>query len=80
MYPLHLKDIILGVLVTYVVIDLLLAYAIRVRHPGVFATISEAITDENIGVVLVIGVAAGILAYYVARKSREQFSVKRSIY
>jgi len=71
MYPLHFKDIIIGILVAYVVIDLLLAYAIRVRHPGVFVTISTAISDENTGVVLVIGIAAGIMAYYAARKSRE---------
>jgi hypothetical protein len=76
MYPLHIKDIVLGVLVAYVVIDLLLAYAIRVRHPGVFATLTASLSDENIGVVLVLGIAAGLLVYYLARKSREQFSTR----
>jgi hypothetical protein len=74
MYPLHIKDIILGVLVTYVVIDLLLAYAIKVRHPGVLSTITSALSDENVGVVVVIGIASGLLAYYFARKSREHFT------
>lgn len=75
MYPLNIKDAILGVLVAYVVIDLLLAYAIRVRHPGVVSTVMSALEDENIGVVLVIGIASGLLAYYISRKSREQFSM-----
>lgn len=75
MYPLHIKDIVLGVLVAYVVIDLLLAYAVRVRHPGVLATVTSALSDENVGVVLVLGIASGLLAYYFARKSREQFTI-----
>lgn len=77
MYPLHIKDVVLGVLVAYVVMDLLLAYAIKTRHPGVLASISSAMSDENVGVVVVIGLASGLLAYYFARKGREAFSIKK---
>ncbi|HMP28990.1 MAG TPA: hypothetical protein PKD85_05290 [Saprospiraceae bacterium] len=67
----HAKDLIIALLVAYVVIDLLLAYAIKSRHPGVFETLSRSLEDENVMVVLAIGVAAGVLAYYLARRSNE---------
>jgi hypothetical protein len=73
----HRKDLLIAILVAYVVIDLLLAYAIKARHPGVLASISNAMEDENIAVVLVIGIGAGVLAYYLARRSRELFSTKK---
>lgn len=73
----HAKDLIIAVLVAYLVVDLLLAYAIKARHPGVLETLSSSLKDENIMVVLVIGVAAGVLAYYLARRSREMFSVEK---
>jgi hypothetical protein len=76
MYPLHPKDILLGVLVAYVVIDLLLAYALKARHPGVLTSIWSALSDENVGVVLVLGVASGMIAYYLARKSREHYTIR----
>lgn len=70
------KDLIIAVLVAYLVIDLLLAYAVRVRHPGVFQTLMSSMQNENVMVVLVIGIAAGVLAYYLARRSREMFTIK----
>ena len=77
MYPLHDKDVLIGILVAYVAIDLLLAYAIRTRHPGVLSSLMSALSDENVGVVLIIGMATGLLAYYISRKSREHFSIKQ---
>ena len=69
--PHHGKDILLALLVVYVVVDLLLAYMAKGRHPGMFATLQNSLHDENIAVVLVIGLGAGVLAYYLARRSRE---------
>jgi H+/Cl- antiporter ClcA len=72
MHPLkYQKDLLIAVLVAYVVIDLLLAYMIKARHPGVLATLQMAMKDENIAIVLAIGVAAGVLAYYLARRMKE---------
>jgi H+/Cl- antiporter ClcA len=68
------KDLIIAILFAYLVIDLLLAYAVKSRHPGVFETLANSLQDENIMVVLVIGVGAGVLAYYLARRSREMFT------
>jgi H+/Cl- antiporter ClcA len=73
----YAKDLIIAVLVAYVVVDLLLAYAIKARHPGVFQTLSASLQDENVAVVLAIGLGAGVLAYYLARRSRDMFTTKK---
>lgn len=76
--PSHMKDILIGLLVAYVVADLLLAYATKARHPGLFAALQSAMRDENIAVVLVIAACVGILAYVAARRSsRSGFSTKK---
>ncbi len=77
--PAHMKDIVIGLLVAYVVIDLLLAYATKSRHPGLFASLQTAMKDENTAVVMVIGACAGLLAYVLARRSREMFSTKKVV-
>lgn len=66
MYPFHIKDIILGILVAYVSIDLLLS-----GHPGTILTLFKGNVDT--GIVVVIGLAMGLLTYHFARKSRESF-------
>lgn len=73
----HAKDLIIAVLVAYLVVDLLLAYAIKARHPGVLQTLSASLQDENVAVVLAIGLGAGVLAYYLARRSRDLFTIKK---
>ena len=77
--PRHMKDLLLGLLAAYVVIDLLLAYATKSRHPGMVAALQSAMHDENIAIVLVIGVAVGVLVYMLARRSREMFSTKKEV-
>lgn len=76
-FPRHLKDLLIGLLTAYVVIDLLLMYATKSRHPGLFAAVQSAMHDENVAIVLVIGAAVGVLAYVLARRSREMFSTKK---
>lgn len=69
--PRHILDIVLGLLVAYVVIDLLLAYMSKSRHPGMLETLKNSMHDENIAAILVIGLGAGVLAYYLARKAHK---------
>ena len=68
--PHHIEDIVLALLVVYVVVDLLLSYMSKSRHPGMFETLKNSMHDENIAAVLVIGLGAGVLAYYLARRAR----------
>lgn len=75
--PRHVKDILIGLLVAYVVMDLLLAYVAKARHPGLFATLQNAMKDENTAMIVVIGLAAGALAYILARRSKDYFSTKK---
>lgn len=77
-FPPHMRDILIGLLVAYVVADLLLAYATKARHPGLFASLQAAMHDENIAIVLVIAACVGILAYVAARRSsRSGFATKK---
>lgn len=73
----HPKDIIIGLLVAYIVADILLIYASDRGHLGLFGALQRA-GSENVLVVLVIAAGFGILAWYLARKSRELFSVKKT--
>ncbi len=75
--PRHIKDLLIGILVAYAAIDFLLMYATKNRHPGLFSAIQNAMHDENVAVVVVIGVCVGILAYVLARRSRELFTTKK---
>jgi H+/Cl- antiporter ClcA len=75
--PSQIKDIIIGVLVAYVVIDLLLMYATKSRHPGLFGALSDSMKDDGVMMVVAIGIGLGFLAYYLARKSRDMFTTKR---
>lgn len=76
--PAHMKDILIGLLVAYVVADLLLAYATKARHPGLFAAMQAAMHDENVAVVMVIAACVGVLAYVIARRSsRSGFTTKK---
>lgn len=75
--PRHIRDILLGLLSAYVAIDLLLAYGSKSRHPGLFATLQQSMSDENVAVVLVIGVCVGILVYVLARRSRDLYTTKK---
>ena len=75
--PAHMKDILLGLLAAYVAVDLLLAYASKSRHPGLLAVLQQSMNDENVAVVLVIGVCVGLLVYVLARRSRQLFTTKK---
>jgi len=65
------KDIIIGLLTAYVVIDLLLIYNSAHHHSGALGALGEAFNDQNIAVIVVMGMAAGLLAYYAARRYHE---------
>lgn len=68
------KDVIIGLLVAYVAIDLLLAYAVGGKHQGLFNSISTSSKEENGCLVIVIGLAIGFFAWYLSSKVRECFT------
>jgi hypothetical protein len=75
--PHHVKDILIGLLVAYVALDILLSMA--GRHQGMFGALARASSDENVAIILVIGLGLGFLAYYLAKHSREMYSTKKAI-
>lgn len=66
------KDVLLGALVTYIVLDLLLSYATKCRK-DIFSVLKNTLTNENVAVVVAISIACGVLAYYLSSRTREYF-------
>lgn len=73
--PRHVKDILLGLLVAYVALDVLLSMA--GRHQGMFGALTASFGTEGGIVILVIGLALGFIAYYMARNSTELYTTKK---
>lgn len=74
MYPLHFKDIALGVLSIYIAVDILLSFSSNTKHTSVFSDVFNHISDRDMGMVLIMGAITGLFVYYFARKSRENFT------
>ena len=78
MFPGHIKDLLIALLTFYVVVDVMLMFAVKARHPGLISTLQRSMEDENVMVVVAIGLGAAVLVYWLCRRSREMFSVKKS--
>jgi hypothetical protein len=78
MFPGHIKDLLIAVLSFHVVVDVMLTFATKARHPGLFATLQRSMEDENVMVVVAIGLGVAVLVYWLARRSREMFTTKKS--
>jgi hypothetical protein len=72
----QIKNILIGVLVAYLALDVLLMYATKNRHPGLFAVLMASMKDNNVVVALVVSVAIGFLAWYLASRT-ECFTTKK---
>ena len=69
----HLKDILIGILVTYVVIDLLISMLANRNHPSLLEKMLSGLDEENIMMACVIGILVGVLAWYLAKNSKELY-------
>ena len=74
----NLKDIVIGVLVAYVVIDVLISMLAKRAHPSLIEKMLSGLDQENVMMACVIGVLAGVLAWYLAKNSKELFTVVKS--
>jgi len=59
-----MKEILIGALVAYVVIDLLLSMISRRRFPSVVEKTASGIGEENILMAFCVGILAGFAAWY----------------
>lgn len=69
-----MKNILLGLLVAYVVMDLLVSMLARRKHPSLLEKVMENLDEENVMMACVIGVLAGILTWYLASNSKEMYT------
>ena len=69
----HWKDILIGVLVAYVVIDVLMGLTMKRKYPSLFEKFMEMVWNQNSIVVLLIGLLIGFAAWYFSSRSKECF-------
>lgn len=65
----HYKDLIIGLLVAYLVISLIAHVLTGTQN--CLSTLMASGDGATVAVVLAVGVAAGALAFYLARNSKE---------
>lgn len=69
------KDVIIGVLAAYVVIDLMLAHMRQPPFPCVLQKVFENIRDQDVLIITIVGVLIGMAVWYISKMSRtEQFT------
>lgn len=63
------KDIIIGLLVGYVIVDLMMSMMSGRKTPSVIEKVYQSIEDTGVMVSLGVGLAAGALVWYLCNKS-----------
>ena len=73
------KDIILGILVAYVAIDLMLAYAVKRSSPSCLEKMMDYMGTQSGLIAIAVGVLVGLVAWYLSSKSTERFTRQKEI-
>ncbi len=71
------KDIIIGVLVAYVAIDLMLAHMRQPPMPCTLMKVFDNIRDQDVLIITIVGVLIGFAGWYISKKSRTESFVKK---
>ena len=66
------KDIIIGVLAAYVVIDLMLAHMRQPPFPCTLQKVFDNIRDQDVLIITVVGILIGFAIWYISKKSRTE--------
>lgn len=62
------KDILLGLLAGYMVVDIMMSVMSKQKLPSVFEKVFSMIEDTNVMISLGVGVAVGALVWYLCSK------------
>lgn len=66
------KDIIIGVMAAYVVIDLMLAHMHQPPFPCTLQKVFDNIRDQDVLIITVVGILIGFAIWYISKKSRTE--------
>ena len=66
------KDIIIGVLVAYVAIDLMLAHMRQPPMPCTFQKVFDNIKEQDVLIITVVGILIGFAVWYISKLSRTE--------
>lgn len=67
----HLKDILIGLLVAYVVADLLISFLAKRKHPSLVEKLVSSLDEENMIMAAIIAVLSGVLAWYLSKQRKD---------
>ncbi len=70
----HWKDVVIGLLVAYVVIDVLFAFMMKRKYPSLVEKMIESMTTTNGVFIIVIGIVVGFVAWYFSSRSKECYT------
>jgi len=71
------KDILIGVLIGYVVIDIMMSYMVRRSMPSCFEKMVAASKSQNGMMAIFIGILVGLSAWYLISQNTEGFEFEK---
>lgn len=64
------KDIVIAILIAYVAMDLLFGFMFKRKYPSCLEKMGNLLKTQQGMVVVLLGIAAGLLSFYVSRRYR----------
>lgn len=72
------KDILIGVLVAYVAVEILVSYSMRRKAPTCIEKAMEMMSSADGVMVVFLGVLIGLVAWYLSSRAKEGFKIKKA--
>ena len=70
----YTKNILIGLLVTYVVVDAMISVLENRGSPSLLEKVYENIGSTSVMMALVVGISTGALAWYFSKNKEEYFT------
>ena len=74
------KDVVIGALAAYVVIDLMMAHMRQPPFPCVLQKVFDHIRDQDMLIITIVGILIGVAIWYISKMSRtEKFNTYQKV-
>ena len=65
------KDVLIGILVAYVIVDMMMAYTLRRSAPSCLEKMVDVASTKEGLVAIVVGIIIGFIAWYFSRRKTD---------
>ena len=69
------KDVVIGLLVAYIVVDIMMAYALKKRYPSLMEKTLSSLNNQGTVVAIIIGLLLGLMAWYFSKRTISSFKI-----